>query len=416
MYHPPAFEPTRDEMMSILEKHIPFLNRMELVPIWEADGRTVSEDLTAPYSLPGQDASACDGIAVRFADFAAGLPDTSDWTEGREFVYSNTGVAIPEEFDTVIPIEEVKKYGKEISICTAPKRKGEEIQPAGSLMMKGEILARRGETLTPDALGSLLSAGFQSVPVFAKPRVLFLPTGDELVPSGGQVPIGKNVESNSVMVYAMLKRFGCQAAVGGIVPDDPADLEAALLRGVRQADMVVIGAGSSKGSKDFTMDVLEKLGTVVVQELGVAPGKHCSLTFIGGVPVLGIPGPPGGARLICQYYLRAAIDLLTAGCRRESMRVSARLTADVPGRWIDFMQPVRLFWADGILWAEPSASFGRTRAAARQPMPRILYCLKEKGFLAGETVSVELPYQLMDRAGTDNEGVSKYHSKEQFSE
>lgn len=73
MYHPPAFEPTRDEMMSILEKHIPFLNRMELVPIWEADGRTVSEDLTAPYSLPGQDASACDGIAVRFADFAAGL-------------------------------------------------------------------------------------------------------------------------------------------------------------------------------------------------------------------------------------------------------------------------------------------------------------------------------------------------------
>lgn len=119
MYHPPAFEPTRDEMMPILEKHIPFLNRMELVPIWEADGRTVSEDLTAPYSLQGQDASACDGIAVRFADFAAGLPDTSDWTEGREFVYSNTGVAIPEEFDTVIPIEEVKKYSKEISICTA---------------------------------------------------------------------------------------------------------------------------------------------------------------------------------------------------------------------------------------------------------------------------------------------------------
>lgn len=66
--------------------------------------------------------------------------------------------------------------------------------------MKGEILARRGETLTPDALGNLLSAGFQNVPVFTKPRVLFLPTGDELVPSGGQVPIGKNVESNSVMV------------------------------------------------------------------------------------------------------------------------------------------------------------------------------------------------------------------------
>lgn len=396
MYHPPAFEPTRDEMMSILEKHIPFLNRMELIPIWEADGRTISEDLIAPYSLPGLDASGCDGIAVRFADFAAGLPDTSDWIESREFVYSNTGVAIPEEFDTVIPIEEVESHGRGISIRTAPKRKGEEVQPAGSQMRKGEILARRGEVLTPDALGNLLSAGFQSVPVFARPRVLFLPTGDELVPAGGQVPVGKNVESNSIMIYAMLKRYGCQAAAGGIVPDDPAALEAALLRGVRQADMVVIGAGSSKGSKDFTMDVLEKLGTVVVQELGVAPGKHCSLTLIEGVPVLGIPGPPGGARLICQYYLRAAVDLLTAGRRREPMRVSARLTADVPGRWMDFMQPVRLFWKDGVLWAEPLAPFGKTRAAAKQPMAQILYCLKEKEVSAGEVVAVEFPYQIAD--------------------
>ena len=394
MYHPPAFEPTRDEMMAILEQHILFLNRMELVPIWEADGRTVSEDLSAPYALPGRDASGCDGIAVRFADFAAGLPDTSGWTEGREFAYSNTGVALPEEFDTVIPIEEVEKRGKGISVRTAPERRGEEVQPAGSQIRTGEILVHRGETLTPDALGNLRAAGFQSVPVFAKPRVLFLPTGDELVPAGGNVPVGKNVESNGVMVCAMLKRYGCQAAMGGIIPDDPAELETVLLRGVRQADMVVIGAGSSKGSKDFTMDVLEKLGTVVVQELGVAPGKHCSLTLIDGIPVLGIPGPPGGARLISQYYLQASADLLMAGRRREPMRVSARLTADVPGRWIDFMQPVRLFWEDGVLCAEPLTLFGKTRAASRQSVAQILYCLKEKGFSAGETVVVEVPEYL----------------------
>ena len=179
--------------------------------------------------------------------------------------------------------------------------------------MKGEILVRRGERLTPDTLGNLLSAGFQSVPVFAKPRVLFLPTGNELVPAGGVVPPGKNVESNSVRICAMLRRYGCQAAAGSIMPDDPVKLEAEILQGLRQSDMVVIGAGSSKGSKDFTMDVLENLGTVIVQELGVAPGKHCSLTIVEGKPVLGIPGPPGGARLIGQYYLQAAAQLLATG-------------------------------------------------------------------------------------------------------
>lgn len=391
MYHPPAFEPARDEMMAILEKHIPFLNRMELVSIWEADGRTVSEDLTAPYSLPNRNASGCDGIAVRFEDFAGGTPDTSAWKEGREFLFSNTGVAIPEGFDTVVPIEEVEFQNGRVSIRTAPQRKGEEVQLAGSQMTEGEILARRGEMLTPDTLGNLLSAGFQSVPVFAKPRVLFLPTGDELVPAGGAVPPGKNVESNSVMIYAMLKRYGCQAAVGAIVPDDPAKLETAIRQGLRQSDMVVIGAGSSKGNKDFTMDVLEKLGTVIVQELGVAPGKHCSLTMVEGKPVLGIPGPPGGARLIGQYYLRAAAELLATGSRHEPFQVAARLTEDVPGRWMDFMQPVRLFWKSGVLYAKPLVHFGKTRASARQPAAQILYCPKEEGFSSGDTVTVELP-------------------------
>lgn len=163
--------------------------------------------------------------------------------------------------------------------------------------MKGEILVRRGERLTPDALGNLLSAGFQSVPAFAKPRVLFLPAGDELVPAGGAVPPGKNVESNSVMICAMLRRYGCQAAA----------------------------------------------------------------------------------------------QLLATGRRREPLRVAARLTEDVPGRWMDFMQPVRLFWENGVFSAQPLVPFGKNRAHTRQPIAQILYCLKEKGFSAGETVCVELP-------------------------
>lgn len=392
MYHEPEFEPTRDEMMAILEQQIPFLDRMELVLLDEADGRVAAEDVAAPYALPNRAVSSCDGIAVRFADIGCGA-DTSRWTEGQEYVYSNTGVAVPDGFDTVIPIEEVeRKDDGTIRISTFPKERGEEVEPAGSQMAQGEILVCRGERLGPVSLSLLLSAGYQSVAVYARPRVLFLPTGDELVPSGGQVPAGKNVESNSLLVTGLLRRFGCRPSVSGILPDDPAILEAALLGAVKRADMVVIGAGSSKGDKDFTMDVLEKIGKVVVWELGVAPGKHCSLTMVDGVPVMGIPGPPGGAQLICQYYVRAAAELLMTGKRREVCRVSAQLTVDVPGKWIDFMQPVRLFWDQGELWAEPLMLFGGTRASRREAFTQVLYCPKGRDFCAGEKVSVELPY------------------------
>lgn len=104
---------------------------MELVSIWEADGRTVSEGLTAPYSLPNQNASGCDGIAVRFADFAGGIPDTSAWAGGQEFMFSNTGVAIPEDFDTVIPIEEVEIQSGRVSIRTAPGGRARRSSPPG---------------------------------------------------------------------------------------------------------------------------------------------------------------------------------------------------------------------------------------------------------------------------------------------
>lgn len=147
------------------------------------------------------------------------------------------------------------------------------------------------------------------------------------------------------------------------------------------------------------MDVLRELGEVVVQELGVAPGKHCSLALIEGVPVMGIPGPPGGALLISRYYLRAAVSLLSNGSIPEPLRLPAELTAPLPARQIDFMQPVRLSLSpsDGKLLAEkkllaaPLPFMEKTRASAREDFAAILYCPKDKAFSAGENVMIELP-------------------------
>lgn len=392
MYQEPEFQPTRDEMFDILRKYIPWNNRAERVALQEAEGRIASEDILAPYSLPNQQSSGIDGIAVRFGDFSQGKPDLEKWELGRDYVYSNTGVAIPEEFDTVIAIEDVeKKQDGTIDILLLPQKRGERVSPVGSQMRQGECLVCKGERINPPHIGFLAAAGYQAVPVYARPKVLFLPTGDELVPSGEAVPQGKNVESNSAMLCAMMRRFGAEPSATGILGDDLEALKQAILQGIRQADLVIIGAGSSKGSKDYTMKALESIGEIIVWQLGVAPGKHCSLTMVEGRPVLGIPGPPGGAELICQYYVKAAISMMMTGRIEEIKRLPAVLTDKIPGRWLDFMQPVELICKENTLYAKPRQAMGKTRAEGRGYQASICYCPKGVDLQPGEVVEVEFP-------------------------
>ena len=154
--------------------------------------------------MPNRRTSGCDGIAVRFSDFAKGMPDTSSWKKGNEYVYSNTGVAIPDQYDTVLPIEEVvlSETGS-LSLRSVPPEQGSEVNPIGSQILEGELILAKGEEIRPDTIGLLASAGFTCVSVMARPKVTFIPTGDELVPSGFPVPAGKNVESNSLMVWSV---------------------------------------------------------------------------------------------------------------------------------------------------------------------------------------------------------------------
>ncbi|MGI6109189.1 MAG: molybdopterin molybdotransferase MoeA [Eubacteriaceae bacterium] len=392
MYHEPEFEPDRDEMLDILREHIPFLNRSEPVPLYEADGRFAAEDIRAPYTLPNRDVSACDGIAVCFHAFQTN-PDTSDWRENIEYCFSNTGVAVPDRFDTVIPIEQVEfDVNRCLRLKKRPARKGEKVRPAGSQMKQGEILVEKGEQLQPVTIGILAAAGYQSISVFAKPNVIFIPTGDELVPSGGPVPEGMNVECNSVLVSALIRRFGGSPAVTSIIPDDVDAIRKAIAKSVVRADLVVIGAGSSKGSKDYTLDVLYEMGKVVVSEIGVAPGKHCCLVIVDDVPVIGIPGPPGGAQLATQYYVKAALELEMTGTILQGQRVNAVLDTTVTPKWIDFMQTVRLYEKDGLLFACPVSSDNKTRAENREVFRSVLYCKRETVYVKGQTVAIEVNF------------------------
>jgi molybdopterin molybdotransferase/putative molybdopterin biosynthesis protein len=226
--------------------------------------------------------------------------------------------------------------------------------------------------------------------VYAKPIITFIPTGDELIPLGVKVPPGKNVESNGRMLEAYIKEWGGIPILYPIVPDDTELLKNTILKALIHSDLVLVCAGSSKGKKDITMDVLEEIGNILVRELGHGPGKHCSLTMTGDKPIIGLPGPAKGAELTAGYYVRAALAFMNHQEYPRLEIVNAILTKDIKGTWIDFIFPIYLYYEDGKYYAKPVEAMGKTKMEGFRASNGKFYCEKGKEIKAGEIIPVEL--------------------------
>jgi molybdopterin molybdotransferase/putative molybdopterin biosynthesis protein len=186
-----------------------FPDREELVPLGKAAGRVTSQNIYSLNTLPNSPTSDRDGIAICFDKYQFCKGDTSSWKIGKDFQFCNTGVAIPHGYDTVITIENVEIDSQgQLQITIPPLRAGQLIGKAGHIFNKGDLLLPRYRMLEPGDLGLLASGGINDVPVIKKPVVAFIPTGNELSPNGITPPLGKNVESNSVMLKAYIELLG----------------------------------------------------------------------------------------------------------------------------------------------------------------------------------------------------------------
>jgi len=393
MYKVPDFLPSRDEMLKILEINIKPVNKTETIRVVDSLGRICAADVYAKHTLPNKPTSACDGVSVRFDDFLNGKPDTSLWVEGKEYCFSNTGVAIREDFDTVIPIEKVvfDDTGR-ISFSLCPQKRGEKVGVVGGQTKEGELIVYKGERLNASLIGMLLTSGITNIMALAKPKVAFIPTGDELVPAGYQTPPGKNVESNSLMLKAYINECGGEAILYPIIPDVMEKLKAAILSAVAVADLVLICAGSSKGNKDFTIELLESIGNVMVYELGHGPGKHCSLAYSGTTPIIGLPGPPMGADLTAALYVKNAMRLMQMQPVQSPVAIEAELTEDINGIAFDFIRQMNVVMKDGKYMAQPIANQGMTRAEFYHKTNGYFYIEKEATIKAGTKIAVEMRY------------------------
>ena len=323
-----------EDMVPTMLSKISFKRRAEHVLVQDALGRVTAEDCICGYDLPNKLGSRIDTIAVYWKDFENGMPDVSAWRRGVQWDFANTGTAIEGDFDTCIAIEQVVLDDSEelVEIKEAPKEKGQLTIAPGSRHHKGQLVVPKATLLTPAKLSALAMAGIAQVEVVAKPRVIFIPTGDELVPVNFKLPLGKTFEANSLMLAGKLAQWGAEPFTHPIIPDDWDAIRSAVLAAAEEYDIVVLNAGSSKGSKDFNIEILEENGEVLAHEVNHGPGHHSSYSVVNGTPVVGISGPPAGAEYTIDWYLKPLVDVYLYDEVHVAPKVTAKLAEPLPPR------------------------------------------------------------------------------------
>ncbi len=302
-----------------------FTTSEEEVRTADAAGRITSRPVFAKISSPNYNAAAMDGIAVS-ARGTDGATETSPkrLVIDRDFVFINTGNPLPPERDAVIMIEDVNEIDElsiEIIKAAVPYQ---HVRAMGEDAVATELILPASHTIRPYDIGGLLGTGNTTVRVKKRPRFLLIPTGDELIPDTEHVlPEGKVFESNSAVISAMITEDGGSALRHPIIGDDEGEIKKALARNIDKFDAVIVLAGSSAGSRDFSRSIIEELGEVFVHGIAIMPGKPTILGRVAKKPVIGLPGYPVSAVIAYAVIVRPLI------ARLLGLPVSADETAEV---------------------------------------------------------------------------------------
>ncbi|MGN0037808.1 MAG: molybdopterin molybdotransferase MoeA [Coriobacteriales bacterium] len=307
----------------------------EMVPVEQALGRVLAEDVHSKVTAPSLLSSRMDAVALHWEDVKDGIPsDAGSWERGVQWDFANTGCPLPEGFDTALRIEEVEisfaaDGSEQIAFKSAPKEQGEGTSAVGSRLVPGQLLAQKGNVLTPLLLAAVVSGGNTEVPVAVKPKVGFIPTGNELTAPSTEPPLGKTIDTNSTLISSQIREWGGEPVVHEIIPDDYELIKRTILEMCAVCDIVVINAGSSKGSDDWTMEILDEIGQVINHETNHAPSKHSAYAVVADTVVVGISGPAGGAAFTSEFYLKPLI-CRALGLEPYPPAVPARLAAPFP--------------------------------------------------------------------------------------
>jgi molybdopterin molybdotransferase len=318
----------------ILEDVLPL--RAETVPLPEALGRVLSEEVTALLTLPAWDNSAMDGYAVRARDVAQASPEapvtlrvTGEVAAGYEptvqvepgcAVRVLTGAMIPPGADAVVQVEDTDAAAGPAALpesvgIRAPAPAGQHIRLAGSDMRQGDALLPAGRRIAPAVIALLAAAGHARVNVHRRPRVAIVATGDELTPIGEPLGPASIPDSNSESIAAQVTAAGAEPVRLGIAGDDAEAVRERLLEGVLAADVLIVTGGVSVGAHDVVKDVFADIGSLDLWRVAIQPGKPLAY---GSAPrpdgghclLFGLPGNPVSSFVTFELFVRPALRRL----------------------------------------------------------------------------------------------------------
>lgn len=393
----PAFEAARDLILARVAT-LP----AERVPLYEAAGRVLAEDLVAPWDMPRWDNSAMDGYAVRSEDCAgcaelrltgyrpAGEADAAPLEPGCAMRIM-TGAPLPAGADAVVPIEDAAESGGRVRFA-GPVAPRAHVRFKGEDVRTGERIISSGTLLGPPEINMLASCGNVLVSVFRRARVAILATGDELVEPGEPLAPGKVINSNSVSISAAVREAGGVPLVLGIARDDRDILRAGLAEGLK-ADALVTTAGVSVGDRDLVRDALRDLSVEeIFWKIDVKPGRPTAFGMKDGKPVFSLPGNPVSGMVTFEMFVRPALLKMMGHARPVRPLVKAALSeafAKKAGRVM--LLRVRVEFLEGRYVAAISGDqkTGIVRTMLRANGIAILGA-DRTAFRAGEAVDVHL--------------------------
>lgn len=384
--------------------------RMESVCLEQALGRVSAAPVAAIGALPAFPRSTVDGYAVIAADtFGAGdslpmyLKISGEVMMGAAPDFAllpgyaaliHTGGMLPERADAVVMLEQTQRLSNGMVEIQRAVAVGENVIKVGEDVQPGAEVIPAGKRLRPEEIGGLAALGIQDVRVVKRPRVGLLSSGDEVQPLGSALGPGQVYDVNTHSLGALVAQAGGETVAYGILPDDLTAMETTARRALSECDLVVLTAGSSASARDYTAQVINRLGEpgVLVHGLNFRPGKPTILAVCDGKAVVGLPGNPVSALVVARLFLVPIIErFLGLQVKQESARLQARLTVNIPSQagredWV----AVRLVQMEGEVLAEPL--FGKSNLIFTLVRADGMVCIPmdATGLAAGERVEVFL--------------------------
>ena len=372
--------------------------KFEVIPVQDCLDRITSSIVHARLNSPHYNAAAMDGIAVKISD-TTGASESNPLIlkEKTDFIFVNTGEPVNALYDAVIMVEDlIYNTGEQSVTIKKCASYMQHIRAIGENITAGEMVIPDKHRIRPIDIGMLLSAGITCIEVYTKPKIAIFPTGSEIIDASvlkdGEIPEdGKIIESNAWMYEALVKQAGGEGVRFPPIPDNYNLLKAAIDKASQEYDIILINAGSSAGTEDFTVQVLREIGEVIVHGAAMKPGKPVILAKVNGKPVIGTPGYPVSAYLSFVTFAVPVLSILTGRTVKPVKKIEAvlseRIISSVSQQ--EYIR-VKLEYVNDRLTAFPLA---RNSSVAMSLVIADGFCVIPIGcdkMEAGQTVMIEL--------------------------